>query len=411
MIPWRRLVAFGSLPFLSALSPLIVIPALTSSLGASGWAALAIGQSIGLFVWVVVGSGWGIVGPPLAARTTASILPSLYRASFTQRLVMMLPASSLGAALAYFLAPIHPAASAAMVPATAVWALGPAWYLTAIGHAPAIAIFDTIPKLTASVMAVVALTLVPSAWTYPAILGGVGTLAIIAASWRYSAGATGWEWQEAMRHMRQQALLVASRMATAGYSTLTVPLVAITAPSAVAAFAAADRLRTFGAVGISAISAGFVGWIYQEGQANGRRQRLAFWCVTCTGVIVAAGMMVLAPLAEQTLFSGTVSMGTANVSVQAVTLVVVSVASTLTFHYLSAWGRQNDVAVAALVGSTVGIPSILLLSYFWGAVGGAGGLLIAELTVTSVLFARFRREADRRRRHNSGRPVCGHHSN
>ena len=46
-LPWRRVSSFVGLPLISLLGSLALIPVIASVGGASGWAAVALGQALG----------------------------------------------------------------------------------------------------------------------------------------------------------------------------------------------------------------------------------------------------------------------------------------------------------------------------------------------------------------------------
>ena len=56
-------------PAMGALIPLLAVPVVTGTFGATAFAALAIGQSVGAAAAVVVDLGWSLNGPQAVARS------------------------------------------------------------------------------------------------------------------------------------------------------------------------------------------------------------------------------------------------------------------------------------------------------------------------------------------------------
>ena len=73
-------------PALSAVTPLIAIPAITSTAGARGWEAYALGLSIGSAACVIIELGWPLTGPQRVAAEprVAAYLASDRRMAFNE---------------------------------------------------------------------------------------------------------------------------------------------------------------------------------------------------------------------------------------------------------------------------------------------------------------------------------------
>ena len=84
---WRGL-EYLAIPALGAVSPLIAIPAITATAGASGWAAIAIGQGVGSAAAVVVELAWGLTGPQRVSRLKGAERGDLYLLALLSKILV-----------------------------------------------------------------------------------------------------------------------------------------------------------------------------------------------------------------------------------------------------------------------------------------------------------------------------------
>lgn len=388
MIPWKRLLGFGSLPLLAAIAPLLVIPSLTLELGARGWAAIAIGQSLGTFGLTITAGGWYTVGGRFMAGTELGE-GDAYRVSLLSRLVQFVVAQVVCAPVAFFLAPDgHQVAAALMVPAMTVWGLSPTWLYVLRGDVVRIALSDTGAKLGAAVVAVIGLHALSADWVYPAALGGIGLVSVTVFGWTIARTGTAWHLRQAVEHVTGHANLTASRVAGSAFTSLATPLVALIAPSAVATFAAADRLKVLGATGMTAISAALQGWIYQDKEIKPQRQRAAFIVMNTFAALVFLGFVVIGPLIDGFLFNDAAELTLGTVVPQALALALIGLGGSVTFLYLAPAGRLRRISFASYAGSITGVAAISLLAGVDGAVGASWGVFLSEAVVVAVLVGR-----------------------
>lgn len=389
--PWLRLLSFAVGPVLGAVAPLIVLPAITSQLGATGWAAIAIGQGLGVFAMTLTASGWGTIGPPLLARTEEAHQPRLYRTSLTSRLMMAAPVWPVTTSIAYVLAPSPFKGSAAlMVAAMAVWGLTPDWILIGRGQAFALLAFTTLPRLLASALSAGMLSFAPYGWVFPSMQLAFGAGAVLWALRLFGGGDHGWHLRDAARHLRVYASLNVSRFASTVFTSLAVPVVALVSPSSVATYAAVDRLRSLGSSGISPVTNAFQGWIYVDGQPDARRQRTAALVVIATGAAGALCMVAAAPLISRYIFSNVVHPSLLAFALQGVALVAIATGSTMAYHYAAPLDRFGWIAESAWVGCAVGTVGLLIGGRFLGTVGASLGIVLAEVFVAATLVRRLR---------------------
>lgn len=388
-IPWRRVGGFAVLPAISALTPLLILPGLTDALGAHGWGAIALGQAIGVFASVIIGYGWGTVGPPMVARAEEAESILILRQSIASRLVVALPVLAAAGAAAYSLAPesyAGPSALAAL--GTALWGMSPTWYMIGRGSPKQVALFDTMPKFVAAATSAVLIARWPSAYIYPAAIFFTSTLAATTSAVRY-AGWIGLAWfRGCAHHLRSQFPLVASRIVGSGFTSMSLTLVSLVAANSVPLYAASDRFRTFGALGVAAVSNGFQGWIVEEGMNRYRaRARAAILITLTSGVAACLAIAFGLPLADGFIFSGAIAVPLSVSVLTGIGVALIAAGNTLSYHVLAPLSRGRGIATSAMVGGAVGVPAVLALSAVQGAVGAAFGIVIAEGAVVASLSA------------------------
>ena len=71
------------------IASLLLIPALITTTGVGPWASIAVGQSLGGLAGIVVGFGWGIVGPGYVANAGAEERTARYMESLAVRSILL----------------------------------------------------------------------------------------------------------------------------------------------------------------------------------------------------------------------------------------------------------------------------------------------------------------------------------
>lgn len=388
MPPWRRMTGFLALPLISVLSPLFVLPVLTRVLGAEGWTSIAIGQSIGLTAALVINFGWGVVGPARVAQATADGRGHIYRVSWTMRLaisVVALPVAFLVAELIDQDAKSFGAGLMAV--AAGVGGLAPVWYFIGSSQPRAIATYDTLPRLASSLLALPALLLIPSVYTYPVILLIVMGGAATAAAVRLSSPTPSFfdDLLQIRTEARLQWPLVVSGLISSGYTSLSVSFVAIVNLPAVASFAAATRIRAIGQQGASAVGNAFQGWVAESEAGEIRARMLLALSVTSgCGLLGGTAIALSLPLFDTVIFGPEIEISAPTAIFTGLALLFTATSLSTSFHVLAPLGRSSTIAVATGVGALVGIPALFMLSATLGAPGGALAAAIAEAVVLLI---------------------------
>jgi O-antigen/teichoic acid export membrane protein len=390
-LPMRRVAAFGFLPVLAGIAPILVIPAIAAQLGEQGWSAIAVGQSVGQVGAILSAFAWPVVGPALVAGSSPQDQWHEFSRSIRVRTLLFLISALPLWWIATTLSPgVHSAAAGLSAIAFCAYGLGPGWYFVGVGQAGGVAAFETIPRLISTLVAIGLLFLTGSQFAYPACVLAGSLLGSIAAVWhlrrrRLPADDPTPAATPESRSLWGQTSLTASGLITSGYTVASTAIVSAVAPgvSVVAAFAAVFRIQAMARIPAQTLGTSLQGWV-AEGRSPSQRMKAALAWMIGLGLVVGTGVALLLPLALQILFLGTVST-TPFVSLLCGLLVLAHATSLSTsIHALIPTGRAHLVSVATVIASFVGVPLLLWLTPAYGVDGAVTALLVAEALVVAI---------------------------
>lgn len=389
----RKLVGFLLLPMVSALSPLVALPAVTSQFGATGWGAIAIGQSIGSAASVLVELGWGLTGPQKVARANPGGRRQTYVLALATKLLIAIPAAALAAVVAFWLSRDYPWEASLTAVGATMFGLSATWFFIGT-HAPGkILLTDALPRVVIVVASAIGIH-----FGGPLALYGFGLLvpsllAPLLGAFAIGARLTALDHFTSRRLwfiVRCQLMALGGRAASAAYMALPVTLVGIVAPGAVPVFASAERLQRMTLTVLQAAPNMLQGWVGQEPtfESRFRRSQRAMLLNAALGVFSGTSFAVLAPTAARLLFSNAVSIDYSISSLCGIMICVVCTSRATGGIALVTLRRINQITLSAVVGAGVGIPAILILSSVLGTPGAVLGEICAEVSVLVVqLFA------------------------
>ena len=403
----RRTFAYASLPLLSTLTPFVVLPVISRACTTAEWSALAIGQSIGMVGSLVVSYGWPVVGPARAAQTGIGQRGDLYAMSLSSRLTILAVCGPIVCLLAWFGAPEGISARSLCVLMSVngiLIGMSISWYCIGTGIPGAIARYEVVPRVLASLVATAAVLFTGWLWVYPSALIVATALGVMVFS------------RKIRTHRRSKplgetdGLLVVLRRQTAptmvelsaGSYTMGGSFLASTvaSPLQIAHYSSADRLNQVAMQGIVAISNALSPWVAESrGRQFARRARLAVLTHGALGVFGLLGLAVLGPWASGFLFGERFAAGPGTCAAFGVYFFAVSMQTALSRHILVSRGRVSPVLVGTLIGAAVGVPAVLLGAHAFGATGAASGLAAGELLICLVTLGPALRTV---RRHSSG---------
>ena len=393
----RRIVAFAGLPFLSLVTPFLFLPILARVAGAEAWLAIAVGQSVGAFLALVVALGYNTVGPTMVALAVTEERPTVLRRSILARALLFVPCSIIAVALATVIAPEGFRIEAGIMSlAMTMTGLSSAWYMVGLGRAGLIVVYEILPRIVATALAAVVLLLWGHVIWYPLLLVVAATVSIF---W-YLLRTVGLRALRERRPGEIRSVMAFNRSAMAteviggAYNSLAVTLVSVTASTAQAAsYVSGDKLYRIGQYSTSALGNALQGWVVEDDRAQfAERARRALLLHIALGAVGFATFAFFGPWLSGMLFGEAVAIDEATAIGLGVATFGIAVGTAVGRVILIGLGARREFLISVIIGASIGVPAIIVLSAAFGAAGGAWGLAIGEAaSVTSQSIFASRR--------------------
>lgn len=388
-----QLCAFLLIPGLNAVTPLIAIPAITSTNGTQGWEAYALGLSIGSAGAVVVELGWPLTGPQrVAAQAPGQRWLTMVSSLRTRLLAFLLVAPAimgLAVLLARHAQISHVTTASLMALASVTVGLSGNWFFIGIRQPLRILTSEALPRatlITVAAFAVLAgapLETVPLAYLLSAIISPVVSFFMIRSNREAPARFT---LAQDLRVIQTQFSAMGARSIAALYTALPITLVGIFAPSALATFAAAERLMRMGLTMLQAVPNMLQNWLGSATSRDERRYRATRSILINGGVGVFSGVVlaVAMPVVTPVLFTGTVEIEWRVAALTGVVVVLMCISRASGGLALVAYQRVSALTLSTSAGAVVGLPAICGLAYIAGAEGAFVGEIMAGVTVVII---------------------------
>jgi len=376
-----RMLLHLAVPSVGAAAPLAVVPAVTATSGAAGWAAVAVGTSIGVAGAVVAELGWSIVGPQAVAReasaTARSLIFTTVLASRLAAVTVVLPVAVVVTSLT---AGEHRAAAALVTAGVVLGALSPAWWFIGRGRPGLLLCCETLPRVVALLGAALALTLGAPLGAYGIALVASAVVSFVLAP-RLDPDLRLprlHDYRRVPAALREQGVLVLGRAVTTSYKSLPAALLGAAAPGAVAVFAAVDRPARLGLQVLMSVPDRLQTWVAVPDEATSRRRtRTSFVVNGLLGLGAGAVFAVALPLVAPVLFAGAVTVPTPTVLWGAALVAVICTSRGAGLALVTA-RRAGHTTSAAAAAALVGVPGVILLGRVHGADGALAALVAAE---------------------------------
>lgn len=396
----RRILGFSLVPAIAAFAPIVSLFAITQTHGPDAWAAIAIGQSLGMAGGVIVELGWSLTGPQLVAPMSRQSALAVTRRAMWTKLVTLAPTALIAASLAVLLAPDDRWEAALMACAACAYGLTIAWLFIGRGSVAGVLWFDAIPKSLVTVGTSLLLFVGLPLWALPASMILIAVAAPFAGVWWFGRGVapvpalsqTFWQ------TFRSQLTPLSARGASALYTALPISLVAIVAsPVVVAEFATVERLMRMVLTALQSVPNAMQAWVGSAAdslQERSRRLRRALGVNVALGATAAVAFALLGPFGVSLLSGGSISTSI-GVTAMASAVVFLTCTSRATGSLaLVASGRVGAIAVSAIVGAGVGVVGVPVLAGSLASVGGFLGEALAESAVLGVQLTALKRAHD-----------------
>lgn len=389
-----RLFGFTLIPAVAAVSPLLVLPAVSRSAGPDGWASAIAGESVGTFAAIAVAYGWTTVGPALVSIAPDDLRRGrLYRDAVVVRLMTSIVALPLLVVVcALVAAPGHQALSALMGLQGALIGLSFTWFSVGVGDPRSILFFDALPRLAVAVLSMLAIVAGLPVEIYPLagiLVTVVGTsLFTLRLLRRYPS-----PWpprREIPGLFRVGAPVALNDAALGAYSAVPTPLVnVITTGSAAAGFASGDKMAKLGQFLPLTLANALQSWSAEvEGEARLRRLRIALAMHGGFGVLGMVVLGLLGPPVSALMFGEAAAAPMWICFALGLAFAMFSLRTSMTRHVLFPAGEQTAVMRATLVATVIGIPLMIAGGIVIGPLGVAVGYGLTETISTGLLAAR-----------------------
>jgi O-antigen/teichoic acid export membrane protein len=383
----RKLLLFAAAPIFGIVSPLLVIPAITTEFGARGWAAIAIGLSAGAAGSVLIELGWGLTGPQQVARLTERDRGHVYLLSLLTKLVILLPVAPLIFFISSAISVNFGFEAGLMGVAAACFGLSPGWFFTGTSQPLRILVTDSIPKLVAAVISAVAILNGASLIVYPSLFLVSALLAPLLGSLMSQIGthsAAGLSVNLIVATMRRQSLALTGRAASSLYLALPTTLLAVISPGSVASFAAADRLQRMALAILAVFPSVLQNWIGSSPTPSDRVSRVNQSVIAnaALGALAGLAFALLAPILAGFVFSEAVPVSFSISSICGLIIFITCTSRATGGLGLVAVNRVGWLTISAVTGAGLGVPLILTL----GRVAGTQGALIAMVVAEGVVL-------------------------
>lgn len=390
-LPSGRIIRFGGLQILNAVAPVLVLPAVIAAVGTAGWVGFSIGYGVGAAASVGINFAWPITGPALVAGQPLSVAHEVFRRALVMRVIVSVPALTVGALAAIALSPpAYRTLAVLMMAATAVNGLAANWYFIGRGEAGGIVLFETLPKLAATALSIPLVHATGQAMLYPGLLLLVGLGGTAVSSWRVTGDAIPRlpADREVWGPIRRQAPIAGAGLVSSTATALAVPIAALVNPGvgALAVFAAGTRLRQLAQAGVGALATGVQGWVSEAPDAQGVRHRGLVCLQACVamGIVTALALTVGSPFIDTMIFGPEIEMDIPFALVVGLTCLMYAVSVSLTSHVLAPHRETRSIVSATMVASLVAAPVIMVGMRLGGPLGAMLGVFLAELIVAAM---------------------------
>lgn len=372
---------YGSSIAVSALVTLLLVPVVIANSGAEAWSGLALGQTVGVAVGVLVGFGWGTTGPTEVAQASERRRPSIFFHALRFRALFVAPGVAVAMLITFVLAPSARIEGSVAAAAFVLTGMGAGWYFTGAGRPMSFLLMDTVPRVAGSAIGGGFLLMGTPLIVLP-IFQVVGCLAaVLAASVSVALtpkDALPWPGLRTLARRQVHGLTISS--VSAAYLALPSIVVAWLAPAALPVFAMADKLLRFGTSAFAPVTQFLQGWVPKIG-AGSLRTRVVI-ALGSGAAIALTGAIVLAAAsqwASRLLSHGEIVLDLSVAVPLAGVFLLVCGGQVTGLVCLLALGQSAKLALFTTFGAVASVPLLIAGVATFGALGAVLALVVAEL--------------------------------
>ncbi|ABK04578.1 hypothetical protein Arth_3202 [Arthrobacter sp. FB24] len=389
LLPVR--IAFFTLgPLFSIIVPILTLPAISTNFGHSGWASIAVGQSLGIAAAIVIELGWTVAGPLQVARADHNGQASAFRRSLLERGCVSLLSLPVVGVLIQLVNPDYDLEAFLTATAMALGGMSAAWFYVGTGASLKMLLMDSLPRVATSVGGAVMLMNGAPLIALPLTqLTASVFLPFVPLFWlprvQRQDKSLGLRSELAFTWKAQGAAFV-TRVASSAYVALPTALMASVAPVAqVASYAAVDRVGRTALAALSPFNLALQGWIpAADGHERRRRMYIALWLSSVLAILSFIAFWLLAPWVIGFLFAGEILPDNTAIFSFSLAVGAVVLSRCTGIQCLAVLGKTWTTASSTVVGLLISVPMVLVLGAAYGAVGVAWAIATTELSVLGV---------------------------
>jgi O-antigen/teichoic acid export membrane protein len=388
-----------------ALTPALVAIAMTpiviSRAGAVAWGGLIIGQTIGAWVSVVAGYGWGYTGPSEIALMAPDLRAQFYLDSVVSRLLLFVVLVPVAIVLVFGFNPAHVSIEPDVVMAVAALmpALSGSWYFVGQGHPRRLLLIDMAPNLIATVTGGVVLLFGAGLLTYALIQAAGGLIAatgaLVSSSKEAGAHRLVWAIAPAVRRLLDRSKVISVAIAVTASMYINGPILVVAhfaTPTSIAIYGLAQKLQRSASQLTTPITQVAQRYVPSARTPEERRNRIRKAVLASTGIGLVMGVIfaAAAPIASHLLSDGRIVLHPDITIPLGLCIDFVLISGVVGLSCLTTLGRTDLVAKSTACGAILGVPLSIWWCKLWGPSGVAWAVAVAESAVTTYQLAWLR---------------------
>lgn len=383
-----RIAAFGVVPLLGFVSPILALPVIARHATPSEWAGLLSAQALGGFAGVLILSGWAVVGEAAVARLRGDTESrrQVYSNSVRSRTLNGLVILPVLLLVTQMIAGGDAVANALMALSAAASGYSLTWYAVGTGAAGLILRFELGPRLLGTLVSIPAVIVFDRIWLYPVLVFAFWAGAVMVFHVREMGSL--WPLRRFPDvdpgHRRSGAVLT---LVGAAYSSSPLPIGSALNLQGLAHLASADRLYRYALYSVTSLAGALQEWVVGAPHEVGRaRLGTAIKLHVLLGAVGGAALALFGPTAGSLLFGARIAPGYVLTACAGIAFFAVSISTSLVRHLLVPGGMARVVVRTTLVSAIIGLSSIVALGGHFGTRGVSVGLAIAEVTNLLLLM-------------------------
>jgi PST family polysaccharide transporter len=385
----KRISAFGTLPLIGSIAPLLVLPIIARSVDANQWASFLTCQAIGSFAAVVILSGWGISGQAaVALERSLERREDIYWDSLRSRTLVSLIVLPLALTVGIFLASPNMPVTSGLILLSSAWSgYTVSWFAIGCGRANWIAKYELLPRLLGTAASAYLVLTFGIIWLYPVTLVLSMSLGL-SLFHRFELGS--WlpqrAWGTATLPTVERWRGAALSMVGAAYAAAPLPVASGLALAGRAGLASADRLYRYAIFAIHTLANALQEWVLgSERTGHLRSQLVAIRLHASLGVAGGIITVLFGPALARLLFGNQVAPSAAICAGYGCAFLFLSLSTPLVRNLLIPGHRSGLVLCSTIASGCLGLCSMMVLGLWFGSSGVSASLALAELANFLIL--------------------------